>query len=126
MWEVIQTREYRVWFRELPKEVRIAIDHDVEVLSRMGPMLGRPWVDTVGGSHFANMKELRTRVGRQQFRSFFAFDSSRRAIMLVGGQKSGDPRFYKAMIWRADRIFRLHLDGEQSSGNDTSHPRDRE
>ena len=109
MWEVIQTAEYREWFQVQSIELRAAIDHDVQVLAQFGPRLGRPWVDTVSGSKYANLKELRTRLGRQQFRSFFAFDPSRRAVLLVGGEKSGDPQFYRVMIARAEQRYELHL-----------------
>jgi hypothetical protein len=109
MWEVVQTAEYREWFQAQSIELRAAIDHDVQVLAQFGPRLGRPWVDTVSGSKYANLKELRTRLGRQQFRSFFAFDSSRRAVLLVGGEKSGDPQFYRVMIARAEQRYELHL-----------------
>ena len=109
MWEVVQTTEYREWFQAQSIELRAAIDHDVQVLAQFGPRLGRPWVDTVSGSKYANLKKLRTRLGRQQFRSFFAFDPSRRAVLLIGGEKSGDPQFYRVMIARAEQRYEAHL-----------------
>jgi hypothetical protein len=53
------------------------------------------------------MKELRV---TQTMRIFFAFDPSRAAILLIGGDKAGKTkRFYKKMIPVADRIYDQHL-----------------
>ena len=63
----------------------------LELLQERGPQLGRPLVDTVKGSRHKNMKELRPGTsGRSEVRMLFAFDSERRAIVLVAGDKSGD------------------------------------
>ena len=40
------------------------------------------------------MKELRTQSGGKPLRTFFAFDPRRAAILLIGGDKTGDDRFY--------------------------------
>ena len=52
------------------------------------------------------MKELRA---RQTLRVFFAFDPKRRAILLIGGDKRGDSRFYRRMIPRADELYDRYL-----------------
>jgi hypothetical protein len=109
MWEVELLPEFAEWWRGLPGDAREAIGHDLDLLSSRGPMLGRPFADTVHGSRFTNMKELRTMHLGRQYRSFFAFDPHRRAIVLVGGDKTGDARFYERMIARADALFVAHL-----------------
>jgi hypothetical protein len=43
-------------------------------LSIRGPALGRPLVDTLKGSRYANMKELRVSRDKQEWRFAFAFD----------------------------------------------------
>jgi hypothetical protein len=40
----------------------------------------------------------------------FAFDPDRKAILLAGGDKRGDKRFYEKMIPLADTLFDQHLD----------------
>ena len=45
----------------------------------------------------------------RQYRTFFAFDPRRCAIVLLGGDKTGDARFYERMIVRADALFAEHL-----------------
>ena len=78
-------------------------------LEAFGPKLGRPKVDTLKGSKFANMKELRFIYRRDPYRFFFAFDPDRQAVVLVGGNKSGDKRFYERLIPVADARFADYL-----------------
>ena len=73
-------------------------------------MLPRPYADTVNGSAYSNMKELRVQSKGDPIRAFFAFDPNRKGILLCAGNKTGDEkRFYKVMIPIADREFEQHL-----------------
>jgi hypothetical protein len=82
----------------------------VRVLRDRGPALGRPLVDTVKGSRHNNMKELRPgSTGRTEIQVLFAFDVERMAILLVGGDKSGDWKgWYDTNIPVADDRFGEH------------------
>jgi hypothetical protein len=82
-----------------------------ELLKLRGPQLSRPRCDTLNGSRYPNMKELRFSLPDGEWRVAFAFDPRRQAILLVGGKKSGMPkrRFYKDLIRVADRRFADHL-----------------
>jgi hypothetical protein len=84
----------------------------VEHLRQFGPQAKRPVVDTLKGSKHANMKELRFAAAGGEWRAAFAFDTRRRAIVLVVGDKSGgsERRFYKQLIARADKRFDKHID----------------
>jgi hypothetical protein len=81
------------------------------VLEQFGPNLGRPHVDTLAGSRHANMKELRFDANRGVWRTAFAFDPRRHAILLVAGDKArgSQTRFYKTLIKKADDRFDVHL-----------------
>ncbi|BBP61523.1 toxin RelE [Pseudomonas sp. St316] len=83
----------------------------LRLLERFGPELGRPQVGTLNDSKHANMKELRFKADDGVWRVAFAFDPERKAILLVGGDKSGgsERKFYKALIKRADVRFDRHL-----------------
>jgi hypothetical protein len=81
-----------------------------ELLREHGPQLGRPYVDTVKGSAFPNMKELRVQFRGDPWRILFAFDPDRAAILLVGGNKRGDKRWYKKHLPVADARLRRHLE----------------
>ena len=71
--------------------------------------MSRPYADTVEGSKHPNMKELRTQSKGNPLRTLFAFDPRRCAILLIGGDKTGDKRFYEKMIPLADRLYQEHL-----------------
>jgi hypothetical protein len=89
----------------------------MRVLRSEGPTLGRPLVDSIKGSRHANMKELRPgSTGRTEIRVLFAFDLERKAILLVGGDKSDDWKgWYDANIPIADK----RLDEHQKKLQDT-------
>src|SRR5262245_41378281 len=108
-WNVEITDEYYAWFQSLDEGQQDAVRLDIGVLERMGPRLGRPQVDSIKGSKHSNMKELRTMRARRHLRSFFAFDPRRSAILLIGGDKTGDKGFYARMIRIADRLYDQYL-----------------
>jgi hypothetical protein len=109
MWEVEYTDEFGAWWATLEEAVQEAVAHDVTVLEQVGPGLGRPTVDTLAASRFPNTKELRTTCGKQVIRILFAFDPRRCAILLIGGDKTGDASFYEWIIPMADRLYQDHL-----------------
>ena len=108
-WTVVVTKEFEVWHRGLNVREVSALQNAVALLRAAGPAMGRPHVDTVHGSHHRNMKELRIQVKGNPLRVFFAFDPYRRAVLLIGGDKTGRDRFYQEMIRLADRLFDEHL-----------------
>ena len=55
------------------------------------------------------MKELRIQNKQRLFRILFAFDPDRKALLIIGGDKRGDKRFYERMIPLADALFDEHL-----------------
>ncbi len=109
MWNVEVTDEFEQWWKTLDEEGRTAIERSILMLEQFGPGLGRPHADTVKGSRHANMKELRSQSGGHPLRTFFAFDPRRSAILLIGGDKTGDTRFYERMIPVADDLFDVYL-----------------
>ena len=80
-------------------------------MQQFGPQLGWPRVDTLKDSRHANMKELRFSAADGEWRVAFAFDTKRKAILLVAGDKSGgsEKRFYRGLIRKADDRFEAHL-----------------
>ena len=110
-WMVLYHDAFVAELEAMPQDVQDALIATASLLVTYGPALGRPHADTLVGSRHANMKELRFRAGDGAWRTAFAFDPERRAIMLVAGDKSGvaEKRFYKSLIARADRRFDEHL-----------------
>ena len=109
MWEVEYTDEFDQWWQTLTMTEQASLEASVRLLELHGPVLSRPHVDTVKGSRHANMKELRTQCKGRPLRTFFAFDPRRSAILLIGGDKTGDDRFYERMLPMADKLYDDYL-----------------
>lgn len=111
-WIVELDDAFKPEFFALHQGVREEILALTRLLQQLGPLLGRPRVDTLKGSHYANMKELRFSAADGEWRVAFAFDPKRQAILLVAGDKSGgsEKRFYQRLIAKADKRFDDHLD----------------
>jgi hypothetical protein len=112
LWEIEQSDEFEVWFLALPDYAKEKIIMGVEILRNIGPGLGRPWVDTIKGSKLKNLKELRIDVKQNVFRILFVFDPKRVGILLVGGDKRGQKRFYERIIPLAESIYDSYQKGE--------------
>lgn len=74
-----------------------------------GPNLPFPYSSGINGSRHGHMRELRVQSGGDPYRIFYAFDPRRTAILLIGGRKTGDDRFYDEMIPIADALYDIHL-----------------
>jgi hypothetical protein len=109
VWAVQSVAEFERWFLNLESAIRVEIAAKISLLQQVGPTLGRPHADTLKGSAYPNMKELRIQIGGEPWRVFFAFDPRRSAILLVGGNKGGDGRFYEVNLPIADERYRDHL-----------------
>lgn len=109
-WNVIFNPDFRIWFYEQDPGLQDEIFAIIRVLAESGPKLGRPRVDTLKGSVFNNMKELRIQHQGEPWRILFAFDPLRQAILLVGGNKSGNKRWYKENIPLADQRYEQYLE----------------
>lgn len=116
MWEIEFTDEFEAWWNSLTVTEQEDVDASVRLLEESGPALGRPHVDTIKRSRHAHMKELRTQSSGSPIRTLFAFDPRRTAILLIGGDKTGDNRFYERMIPRADKLYDAHLQQLEREG----------
>ncbi|MGW8159231.1 MAG: type II toxin-antitoxin system RelE/ParE family toxin [Desulfoprunum sp.] len=81
----------------------------VGLLEILGPNLPRPHSDSVKGSRFKNMKELRTQHAGRPYRTLYAFDPGMTAILLIGGNKTGDDGWYQKYVPLADKLYEQHL-----------------
>ena len=69
MWSTETTDEFDIWFAGLGEEEQVEVAAKIDLLKIMGPQLKRPHADTLNGSAYANMKELRAKI-RCRRRSF--------------------------------------------------------
>lgn len=118
MWEVVATERFRDWLAELPDPVAEEVAARLVLLRQLGPHLKRPYADTLNGSKHKNMKELRVDEGGQVIRIAFAFDPTRKAILLTGGSKQGrkSKLFYNQLISQADALFDEYLNSLKNAG----------
>jgi hypothetical protein len=116
MWEVEYTDEFEDWWITLTTGQQEAIDDRVMLLAEHGPALKRPVVGDIKSSRHPNMKELRASKGGA-LRVLFAFDPRRHAILLLGGDKSGEwESWYRTAIPEADDLYDTHLEELRNEG----------
>lgn len=111
-WNAYFHPKFKAEFDQLSNVVQDELLASLTPLREYGPSLGRPEVDTLKGSTYPNMKELRFKAGGGVWRVAFAFDPKRAAILLVAGDKSGvsEKKFYQRLIDKADKRYKEHLD----------------
>jgi hypothetical protein len=110
-WDVLFDDAFQEEFDGYDEDVQDKILSRAGLLRQFGPNLPRPYADTLAGSKFTNMKELRAPVGKQVWRIAYAFDSKRRAILLCAGNKAGGSsrKFYEELISTADKRFGRYM-----------------
>jgi hypothetical protein len=109
VWEVEYTDEFYQWWRTLTEEQQEALDDRVMLLTEHGPAIKRPVVGEITSSRHHNMKELRASKGGA-LRVLFAFDPRRHAILLLGGDKTGQwEDWYGWAIPAADDLYDTYL-----------------
>lgn len=104
MVEVIGTDEFEAWYLDLEAQDSRSVTKAVERLELIGLGLGHPYSSAIKGSPFA-LRELRIQSGGRPLRVLYAFDPKRQAVLLIGGDKTGDDRFYERMIPIAERLW---------------------
>ena len=116
-WVVVFIEAFDDEFSEFPREVHTALVAKARLLECFGPQLGRPYVVTLKDSKHANMMELRFDAADGVWRAAFAFDTLRKAVILVAADKSGgsEKRFYRSLIATADKRFDDYL-AQQKKG----------
>jgi hypothetical protein len=109
-YEVEVTDEFREWFeQDLNPPEQKSVGRVVDMLEQAGPTLPFPHSSGISGSDFSHMRELRIQHEGRPYRVLYAFDPRRSALLLLGGDKTGDDRWYDRMIPKADALYRRHL-----------------
>jgi hypothetical protein len=104
-WSVEFTDEFGAWWERLTEAEQDSIDVVVHLLEELGPSLKRPYSGDIKSSKFGNMRELIIQHQGSPYRVFYAFDPRRTAILLIGGDKTGNDRFYEEFVPKADRLY---------------------
>lgn len=115
-WEVEYTDEFGSWWDDLTDAQQDRLAATVGLLAAQGPSLGFPYSSGTKGSKHEHMRELRVQSGGNPLRVFYAFDPRRTAILLIGGDKTGNDRFYEEYVPRADALYDTYLEELKKEG----------
>ncbi len=108
-WEVEYTDEFGEWWESLSEAEQEDVAATVELLEEKGPQLPHPYSSGINGSRHPHMRELRIQHAGRPYRVLYAFDPRRMAILLIGGDKTGNNRWYDEHVPLADRLYDEHL-----------------
>jgi len=109
MWEVEYTDEFEEWWETLIEGEQIDITASIGLLEECGPNLRYPHSSGINESAYTHMRELRIQHAGQPYRVLYAFDPRRTAILLIGGNKAGNNRWYEKYIPIADDLYEQHI-----------------
>lgn len=115
-WKVEFTEAFHRWWDLLGEREQDDVALSVRHLMEFGPALGFPHSSKVVTSRYPQMRELRTRSGGRPLRTLYAFSPLRTAILLIGGDKTGNDRWYETLVPIADRLFDGHLNELKKEG----------
>lgn len=110
MWQVEYTDEFESWWNGLSDEEQEDIAYSVSLLEQLGTSLPFPHSSGINDSKYGHMRELRTQHQGRPYRTLYAFDQRRCAILLIAGDKTGDKRWYDMNIPIADKLYDDHLE----------------
>ena len=108
-WEVEYTDEFFGWWDSLSEGEQDSIAAIVGILEVRGPKVPYPYSSDVKSSRHGRMRELRIQHESDPYRVLYAFDPRRTAILLIGGNKGGNDRWYDQMVPVADELYDEHL-----------------
>ena len=108
-WEVEYTDEFEQWWVSLDEDEQETITVGVILLEARGPLLSFPFSSGIEQSKHSHMRELRIQHNGRPYRILYAFDPRRVAILLIGGDKTGNDRWYDKYVPLADKIYDQHI-----------------
>ena len=115
-WEVEYTDQFEQWWDGLSDGEQDAVVSIVEMLEQLGPNLAFPYSSGIRTSRHGHMRELRIQSVGRPIRILYAMDPRRTSILLIGGDKTGDKRFYQEYVPIADRLYDEHIEELRNEG----------
>lgn len=115
-WEVEYTDEFGTWWESLSETEQDSVDASVGLLEQLGPQLGFPHSSQIKGAKHGQLRELRVQHQGEPYRMLYAFDPRRTALLLLGGNKQGDDRWYETFVPLADKLFEQHVSELKKEG----------
>lgn len=108
-WEVEYSDEFGDWWSRLSESEQESVRASVKLLEDYGPDLKFPHSSGIQTSKHGHMRELRTQHEGRPYRTLYAFDPRRAVILLIGGDKTGNDRWYEKFVPLADDLYDEHL-----------------
>jgi hypothetical protein len=105
--EVVATDEFRDWYRSLDDGDGRAVARAVDRLEIMGMSLPFPHSSAIVGARYP-LRELRIQSRGRPLRALYIFDARRDAVLLIGGDKTSDDRFYERTVPAAERLWEMY------------------
>jgi hypothetical protein len=114
-WEVEYTDEFGKWWDGLTEAAQKSVAKGVVLLTEVGPALGYPHSSDIVQSNISKMRELRIQHKGRPYRVLYAFDPTRTAILLLGGDKTGDDRWYQTNVPLAEKLYERYIQERKES-----------
>jgi len=108
-WVVEYTDQFDEWWESLSEDEQDSVAATVGVLEERGPTLQHPISSGIESSRHSHMRELRIQHQGDPYRVLYAFDPRRAGILLIGGNKTGNDRWYEEYVPQADDLYDEHL-----------------
>lgn len=111
MVETVKTPEFGAWFDSLSGAHQDKVNFYVSLLVEKGLALGHPYSSDIKGSKIGGLRELKVKSHSHALRVFYAFDPARRAVVLIGGDKTGqdEGRFYDRMKRVCETLWQRYV-----------------
>lgn len=115
-WNIEYTDQFEDWWLILDEDEQDSIIASVTLLETKGPHLPHPYSSGIEGSRHSHMRELRIQHKGSPYRILYAFDPRRSALLLIGGNKRGNDRWYQEHVPIADNLYDEHLQELKDEG----------
>lgn len=115
-WEIEYTDEFGSWWSSLNEDEQESVAAYVRLLEMRGTSLPFPYSSGITGSKHSHMRELRVQHQGKPYRVLYAFDPRRVALLLIGGDKTGNDRWYEKHVPIADTLYEAHLQTLRKEG----------
>jgi hypothetical protein len=109
-WEIKFTPSFEKWWQTLEEKTQDGLTATINLLAELGPNLPFPYSSGIKAAGISRFRELRISRGGKPYRIIYAFDPERSAILLAGGDKTSDNRFYEKIIKIAESEYIMHLE----------------
>lgn len=115
-WEVEYTDEFGTWWNSLREAEQEDVDAVIKLLEAKGPQLSFPYSSGIEGAKYTHLRELRVSSNSNPIRVLYAFDPRRMAILLIGGNKRGNDRWYNTYVPIAEKLYTQHIEELKKEG----------